>query len=501
MDDRQIRRIAILGGGSAGWMAAAALANAMKGRTEIVLVESEEIGIVGVGEATIPPIKLFNRTLGIDEAEFLRATRGTMKLGIEFVGWSRPAQRYFHPFGRFGVDFDVVPVHQYWLKARAEGSEMALADLSMATAMAKHNRFAHPMTDPRRIQSTFDYAYQFDAALYAATLRRYAEARGVTRVEGRVRAVERDRETGDIAALDLGEGRRVVSEFFIDCSGFRGVLIEGVLETGYEDWTHWLPCDRAVALPCAHGGPLTPYTRATAHGAGWQWRIPLRHRVGNGLVYANAHMTDEEAAETLLGNLEGVPLGEPRFLRFVTGRRKMAWNRNCVALGLAAGFMEPLESTSIHLIQTGITRLLALFPDRDFAPHVRDEYNRLTAREYERIRDFLILHYHANERDEPLWRAAREMAIPDTLARKIAHFRSHGRLIAEELELFQNPNWLAVLVGQGILPLARDPLAVHRADDRSAQALASLARVVAEAAAAMPAHRDWLESQVGRDGG
>lgn len=495
MADRLIRSLVVVGGGAAGWMAAAALANALRGQCRIALVESEEIGIIGVGEATIPPIKLFNRTLGIDEAAFLKATQGTMKLGIEFVDWTRPNTRYFHPFGRFGVDFDAVPLHQYWLKARLDGDPMPLGDLSMAWAMAKRLRFSHPIADPKRIQSTFDYAYHFDAALYARTLRAYAEARGVERVEGRITSVKRHAEQGDISAVVLDHGQEVAGEFFIDCSGFRGLLIEGALETGYEDWTHWLPCDRAVAVPCAHGGGFTPYTRSTARAAGWQWRIPLQHRIGNGYVYASGHIGDDEAAATLLDNLDGEALAEPRFLRFVTGRRKLSWNRNCVALGLAAGFMEPLESTSIHLIQSGITRLLALFPDRDRAPHVMEEYNRLTRMEYERIRDFLIFHYHAaNRPDDPLWRQVAEIAIPETLARKIAHFRSHGRLVAEELELFQNPNWLAVLVGQDIIPERVDPLACYREDGRAARAMESLKRVIDETAQSMPLHADWIEA-------
>lgn len=493
MTSSPLRAIAIVGGGSAGWMAAAALANVLGRSCRIDLIESDAIGTVGVGEATIPPIRLFNQSLGIDEAEFLLATGGTIKLGIEFVDWAAPDSRYFHPFGRHGADFDSVPLHHYWLKADSEGRAATLDDHSMAWGLAQRNRFTPPLRDPRMIQSTFDYAYHFDAGLYAAHLRRYAEARGVVRHEGRVGAVRHDPERGTIAGIDLDDGRRIDADLFVDCSGFRGLLIEDAMRAGYEAWTHWLPCDRAVAVPCASSGPLTPYTRSTARTAGWQWRIPLQHRIGNGYVYASGLISDDEAAASLLANLDGPALAEPRFLRFVTGRRKRAWVGNCIAIGLAAGFMEPLESTSLHLVQTGITRLLALLPDRSHDPLPADEFNRLTAEEWERIRDFLILHYHATARtDSPLWQGTATMTIPDSLAWRLAHFRSHGRLVSPGPELFLNPNWLAVLIGQNIRPRRYDPLVDARGHVDAARHLEGIRRAIAEAAQSAPLHADYI---------
>ena len=492
--DRRLRRVVIVGGGTAGWMTAASLAHTLGSHCQITLVESEQIGTIGVGEATIPPIKLFNHRLGIDENAFLKATQGTFKLGIEFVDWTREEHRYFHPFGRFGADFDVVALHQHWLRERGKGRKDSLGDYSMAWAAARRSRFAPPMRDPRQVQSTHDYAYHFDAALYAAYLRQYSEQRGVERIEGRVQGVSLNGENGFIHALHLADEQTIKGDLFIDCTGFFGLLIEQHLQTGYETWTHYLPCDRAVAVPCAHGKEdLTPYTRSTARPAGWQWRIPLQHRVGNGHVYCSRYMSEDEATALLMDNLEGEALAEPRALRFVTGRRRKFWHRNCVAIGLSAGFMEPLESTSIHLIQTAIQRLLALWPDRNFNPIAEQEFNRLTATEYERIRDFLILHYHANQRQQGrLWKHCASMEVPSTLAWKLSHFRAFGRLVADPMELFQNPNWLAVLVGQDITPQRHDPLLDHRPQVDAGRHLDGLKRVIEQAAEAMPGHADYI---------
>ncbi len=490
--DRRLRDILVLGGGSAGWMTAAALAKAVGRNCRITLVESEAIGIVGVGEATIPPLKLFNHMLGLDENDFVRRTQGSFKLGIEFIGWSRPGARYLHPFGRYGADFDFVPLYQYWFAARARGEAGELGDYSVAAVAAAAERFDRPLSDPRRVQSTYDYAYHFDASLYARHLRDYAEARGVERVEGRVVDVHLRGEDGFIESVTLEDGTSLAADFFIDCSGFRALLIAGALGVGFEDWSHWLPCDRAVAVGCEPGGPFAPKTQAFARPAGWQWRIPLQHRIGNGHVYASAHMSDEEAARILLETLDGEALGEPRLLRFRAGRRQRVWEKNCLAVGLSSGFLEPLESTSIHLIQSTVMRLLALFPDRDFDPRVIAEFNRVTADEMAGIRDFLILHYHANGREEPFWRARAAMSIPDTLAWKMDHFRRYGRLVSKAPELFLNPSWLAVYIGQGVFPERHDPLVDLRAGVDPVRTLAGLRRVIGEAVAAMPRHADYV---------
>jgi len=496
----RIETIVIVGGGSAGWMAAAALANGLGlGRggnpARVTLVESEEIGIVGVGEATIPPIRLFNRQIGVSEADFMVATQGSFKLGIEFVNWGTIGNRYFHPFGTYGTDFDAVPLHHWWVAARAAGETAPLDSHSMAWGLASRGRFMPPTQDSRLVQSTHDYAYHFDAALYGRFLRSHSERLGVGRVEGRVVAAERDGETGHVRAILLSDGRRLEGDLFIDCSGFRGLLIEETMAAGFEDWSRWLPCDRAIAVPTRNSGEMTPYTRSTAHEAGWQWRIPLQHRTGNGHVFASSFMGEEEARRILLAHVEGELLAEPRLLSFKAGRRRQPWVSNVVAIGLAAGFLEPLESTSIHLIQTGLTRLLALFPDRNFAPHVRDEYNRITQTEWERVRDFLILHYHLNRRmDGALWQHCANMAVPDNLANRIAQFRSHGRMVSDGYELFQNPSWLAVHVGQGNLPECPDPLVAHRGFVPGAGRLQTLRSAIAEVAEAAPSHAGFIEA-------
>jgi tryptophan 7-halogenase len=490
---KHIRSILIVGGGTAGWMTAAALSNALKENCTITLIESEEIGIVGVGEATIPAIRTFNQSLGLDEREFVRETKGSFKLGIEFVDWAKIGHRYFHPFGPHGRAFDYLPLHQYWLKLREAGEPHSIDDYSMAWHLAKTGKFNLPVDDPRNILSTFDYAFHFDAGLYAQYLRRYAEARGVKRIEGKIGEATLAGESGFVESVIMENGDRHSADLFIDCSGFRGLLIEGALQTGYEDWTHWLPCDRAVAMPCENAGPPTPYTRSTAREAGWQWRIPLQHRTGNGYVYCSNFLDDGKAAELLSQRLDGKALGDPRPLRFVTGRRKRNWNKNVVAVGLSSGFMEPLESTSIHMIQANISKLIALFPDRDFEPETIDEFNRISTNETERIRDFLILHYKLTQRDDSeLWRYCANMSIPDTLQWKIDHFRRNGRLMALEMDLFAPPSWLAVHIGQFNIPQSTDPLIDHRGLD-AREWMGKLRAAMEAAAQQQPTHQQFID--------
>jgi len=493
MSSDAVRNVVIVGGGTAGWMAAAVLARAYDRRLDITLIESEEIGIVGVGEATIPMIRLINEFLKIDENDFLRASQGTFKLGIQFNDWGRIGDSYMHAFGDVGMQLGLVPFHHYWLRAAKEGKSQSIWDYSLNYQAAIANRFG-PLD---RVGETrlggVKHAYHFDASLYARYLRGYAEAKGVKRVEGKIVDVAQDGDSGFISSVRLESGDRHAGELFIDCSGFRGVLIEGALKAGYDDWTRWLPCDRALAVPCEHGDAIRPYTQSTARKAGWQWRIPLQHRVGNGHVYCSAHMSDDEAAALLLQNLEGRPLADPRLLRFVTGARRKMWSKNCVALGLASGFMEPLESTSIHLIQSGVSRLVSMFPDKGFDAGLIAEYNRQSRFEFERIRDFIILHYHANQReDSEFWRCCAEMSVPDELQAKIDLFRATGRIYREHEELFTELGWQQVFLGQRIMPERYHPLADALSGEQLDQFLADLRAVIARAASGLPRHEDYI---------
>ncbi|MDG3438955.1 tryptophan halogenase family protein [Nitrospirillum amazonense] len=497
-----LRDIVIVGGGTAGWMTAALFSHILgPGGHRIHLVESEEIGTVGVGEATIPPIAIFNRALGLDENDFLRQTQGTIKLAIEFVDWLRPGHRYLHSFGAFSRSLGLGHFQDFWLRAHRLGLTDDWEPYILNSVAARRGRFIRP--DPRR-QSPLEplaHAFHIDAGLYARYLRRFAEQRGVRRTEGKiVRTVLRAHD-GFVDAVEMADGTRVAGDLFIDCSGFRGLLIEQALNTGFEDWTHWLPCDRAWAVPSAHDGSaaaLTPYTRSTARPAGWQWRIPLQHRTGNGYVYSSRHVSDDEAAATLMANLDGEALAEPRPLRFTAGRRRRFWNRNVVAVGLAGGFMEPLESTSIHLVQSAISRLITLLPnhsspDGGFDPAVADEFNRASAIEYERIRDFIILHYAATERDgSPFWRECRDRPVPEELARRMRVFRAMGRVARDHDELFSEVSWLHVFLGQGVWPRDYHPLADQLSEEDLRCFLDDIKAAVAREVDAMPSHADFI---------
>ena len=475
-------------------MAAAALARAFPS-LDIRLVESEEIGIVGVGEATVPHLRAYNETLQIDEVDFVRAVRGTFKLGIQFVDWGSIGSKYVHGFGTIGHDYRGLPFHQYWTRLHLAGKARDIGEYSLNTAAAEAGRFMSGATDvPRESPlSQVAYAYHFDAGLYAQYLRRYAEARGVRRIEGEIVEVTLRSTDGFIESVRLKSGARISGELFIDCSGFRGLLIEQALQTGYDDWTDWLPCDRAVAVPSEKSAPATPYTRSTARTAGWQWRIPLQHRTGNGYVYSSRYLGDDEATTTLLANLDGRPLAEPRLLRFTTGRRRRMWNRNCVALGLASGFLEPLESTSIYLVQSGIARLIQMFPDRHMSPVLQQRFNAEAAFEIERIRDFLILHYHATQRrDSEFWRYCGTMSIPEPLEQVIRLFRDSGRFYRNAEEMFALTSWVQVMVGQHIVPSAYHPLVDQVPDAELAKLGESVRNVVASCVAVMPSHEQFI---------
>lgn len=502
-----IGRIVIVGGGTAGWMAAAALSRivgAMPGLT-ITLVESEAIGTVGVGEATIPQIVGFNRLLAIDEAEFLRETRATYKLGIEFVDWLRIGHRYIHPFGSYGLDMLGIEFQHFWLRGATLADRTEIDSYSIAAMAGAAGKMDWPRPDqPGSPLSKLAYAFQFDAARYARFLRGRAEAQGVVRVEGRITEVRQHPETGFVTAVALDSGEAIEGDLFLDCSGFRSLLLGQALGVPFVDWSAWLPCDRAIAVPCAPGGDRQPLTRSTARPAGWQWRIPLQHRIGNGHVYASAYMEDGAALDILLANLDGEPLAEPNALRFTAGHRERLWEKNVVALGLAGGFLEPLESTAIHLVQSGIARLMALFPTMAFSPTEIARFNFESVRDYADIRDFLVLHYRATERDDSeFWRYCRNLAPPPGLAEKLALFESSGRIVREHNELFTEASWLAVMAGQGVVPQSFHPVALMLDEEETLRRLEHIRTVVAGTVDAMPHHEAFIASiggAMGREG-
>jgi len=497
------QRIVVVGGGTAGWMTAAALVKLLPDRADVRLIESEAIGIVGVGEATLPHIRAFNERLGINEADFMAATRATFKVGIEFNDWGAIGDSYVHPFGTFGFGTGEVYLHHYWLRLRQAG--VAVPDLqafSLGVQVARHARFELPSADLDSIASTFGYAYQFDATLYAPYMRKIAEAAGARRTEGKVVAVNLDPQTGSVASLTMEDGEVVEGDLFVDCSGFVSLILGKALGEPFEDWSHWLPNDRAVAMPCRTETALAPLTTVTAMPAGWRWRIPLQHRTGNGYVFSTAFLSEEDAAKALVAAVEGEPMADPRTLRFKAGRRRRSWVKNCVAVGLASGFLEPLESTSIYLTQMAITGLIELFPEREISDVDRDEFNRLVDMEYDRIRDFLILHYHATIRnDTPYWDYVRTMPIPDTLADKMELFRRRGRVVKYREGVFLDASWIAVYLGQGIFPEGYDLRADSVPPEQLANGLVKLRADIDAAVAAMPMHRAYLESYCPMDAG
>ena len=489
-----IKRILIAGGGSSGWMTAALLARLFQGLYEIVLVESDEIGTIGVGEATIPAIKKYNELLGLDENEFMARTQGSFKLGIQFTDWWKQGQSYIHGFGVIGQDWEWLRMHHYWLKAHAQGRADDFAAYSINTAAALENKFVRAQTQMGDSPlSQIAHAFHFDAGLFARFLSAYAQERGVRRREGRIVDVKLRPDDGFIDSVTLDDGEVIGADLFVDCSGFRGLFINQALGVGFEDWSHWLPCDRAVAVPCERSTNFTPYTRSTAHGAGWQWRIPLQHRTGNGHVYASKFIDDAEAERVLLANLDGAPRADPFRVEFKAGKRKQLWHKNCVAIGLAGGFLEPLESTSLHLVQSGIIRMVRLLPDAGFDAATIAEFNRQTDFEYERIRDFIILHYKATARDDtPFWDYCRTMEVPDTLQRKLDLWSANGRIFREDEELFAEESWIQVLLGQGMIPRGHDPLVDIKSDAQIAQYLGNIAAVVGKCVAVMPTHADYV---------
>jgi len=487
MNTKPIKRVIIAGGGTAGWVAAAALSQQFGGLIDLVLVESDDIGTVGVGEASIPPMKSFHNFLNINEQEFMRATEATFKLGIGFENWARKGDNYIHSFGITGQSTWVCEFHHFWMRGLELGIKTELGAYCAELQAAKAHKFA---ISP---QTNLNYAYHLDATLYARFLRKFSEARGIKRIEGKIRSVEQHDESGFIKSLTMQSGQVIDGDLFIDCTGFRGLLIEETLKTGYEDWTHWLPCNSAAAVQTQSVDAPVPYTRSIAGDAGWRWRIPLQHRVGNGLVYCDKFMSDDAATQTLLNAIEGKTITQPRIIKFTTGRRKLMWNKNCIALGLASGFVEPLESTSIHLIMMGITRLIQLFPFTGVSQTFVDQYNMIAKAELEKIRDFIVLHYNATERDDtPFWHYCKNMQIPDSLAHRMQMFREAGHAFQAETELFRLDSWIQVLFGQRVMPKTYHHFAKAMKDADLTKFLHNLEASVTQTIAKLPSHQEFI---------
>jgi len=495
-----IENIVIVGGGTAGWMTAAAMGKLLDNRFyNITVIESAEIPSIGVGEATIPQLHLFNALLDLDEDEFVRETNATFKHGIQFKDWKTLGHDYIHPFGTIGLNFAGVDFHHYWLKTVkskqvSDQESYKLDNYAFNCVAATENKMMRSVDVPNSPLNNIAYAFHFDASLYVKWLQKFAKSHGVTRIEAKVDNVNLDSQNGHISSVTLDDGKQVEGDLFIDCSGFKGLLIEEALQTGYESWRHWLPCDSAVVVPSENDGRIYPYTRSWAQSAGWQWRIPLQHRTGNGHVYASRFMSDDDAKQILLNNIEGKPLVEPRVLRFHTGMRRKQWNKNCVAIGLSSGFIEPLESTSIHLIQSNISRLMSLFPDKQFSQSNIDTFNAQAKEEILKVRDFIILHYKVTERsDSEFWRYCQNMDIPNYLTNKIKLFKDSGRVFRENDELFNQSSWISVMIGQGIVPDKYHPLADMLPQDEVDERLAHVKDIIQRSVDRMPSHEEFIE--------
>ncbi|QUD90334.1 tryptophan halogenase family protein [Phenylobacterium montanum] len=482
--------IVILGGGAAGWIAAALLARkSNRHQTRITLVESEEIGIIGVGEATVPVLAQCNALLGIDECDFIRRTQGTFKLGIEFCDWGVTGNRHFHAFSDYGHAVEGVSTHHYWLRLRRSGDDHPIDDYSFAYAVAKNNNFTP--SDPQN--SRYHHAYHFDAALYARFLRDVATELGVQRIEGKMTHFDLDGESGDITAIHLANGVSISGDLFLDCTGFASALLGKALHTPFVDWSRWLLCNSAVAAPSKRTGALMPFTRSTAHAGGWRWAIPLQHRSGNGMVYSSDFWSDEAARDSLLGSIGGDPLAEPRLFRFTSGHRKQFWNRNCVGIGFASSFLEPLESTGLQLIVMGVLKLIQYFPGRVIDPVLRDEYNRLSTREIERIRDFIIAHYYLSRRSEPFWAACRDVEIPDSLRHKLDVWNASGQVPLGDAESYMEPSWLAILLGNGAIPARYNRSADLYPLEQIRKGMELRREEIARSAQAVTSHQDFID--------
>ncbi len=495
MNSSKIKKLVIVGGGTAGWMCATLLSKLTHGNFAIELVESEEIGIIGVGEATIPAIRIFNQLIGLDEAEMMRATKGTFKLGIEFVDWREKGHSYIHGFGKIGSDIFWIRTHQFWSRMFPKGGVKDFDNFCIGVVAARQNKFAKPdVSDPNSPLADIDYAFQFDAALYGQYLRKLSEANGVKRTEGKITKVNQNSQSGFIESLDLENGTNIQGDFFVDCSGARGLLIAQTLGAQFDDYQKWLLCDRAWAVPCANAEILTPYTRSTAHESGWRWRIPLQHRIGNGNVFSSRYMGEQEALDQLLANLDGEILAEPRLVRFTPGKRREVFIKNCVAIGLSSGFLEPLESTAIHLIQSAVLRFLALFPSMEYNQSLVDEYNRQTTEEYEFIRDFIIAHYKVTKReDSELWRYCKNMEVPETLTHRIELLRTTGRFFKRNEELFREESWVQVLIGQG-LEITPDVMTSLLSEDETRNYLNDVCETIADNVARMQSHQAYIDA-------